>query len=143
MCTSYSRLRPATGCTAPVENSGSDSRAYVLCERQCEDAQSWDVVAVLQRMTVAQFLKPAAARVTWQRIPSFEKLRRTQRLTLATVGLRPMQSRRTSDSQAARICGVTPLGSLKVSAAMAVLAQSNTAETVMTLVVFTLFAPTC
>jgi hypothetical protein len=32
---------------------------------------------------------------------------------------------------------------LKVSAAMAVLAQSNTAETVMTLVVFTLFAPTC
>ena len=143
MCTSESRSRPATALTATVENNGADSRAYVLCERECRDVQSWDVVAMLQRMIVAQFLKPAAARVTWQRVPSFEKLRRTQRLTLATVGLRPMQRRRTSDSQAARICGVTPLGSLKLSPAMAVLAQSNTAETVMPLVVFTLYAPTC
>ena len=46
-------------------------------------------------------------------------LRRTQDLTEETVEPRRIQSRRTSVSQAARIAGVTCLGSLKAAAGWA------------------------
>ena len=99
------------------ENSGPEGAATFESGARSLQPHKWPLGTTQREMTYGA--KPAEAISTWQRLPSFMNLASTQLRTLSTVELELMQRRRTSDSHAARMDGVTSGGILYSSDAPA------------------------